>query len=261
MINPLITVITVCYNAENTIVETLNNILDQDYDNLEMVLIDGNSTDKTMKLVEKNIYKFNEKGINIIWKSERDNGIQDAYNKAMKIAHGEWLIFINSGDKINSTDVFKIFAKQIASNDAEVVYGDIMLQDYRSGETHKRSYAEKLDLNFFMKTTLCHQAVFFKKRLFDCYGEYDLSFKIASDFDRLLVFYLRGARFSRIPIVVGFFVNDGVSSTSYKKMYMERMAIISKRVGNIPTYWRIYHLLHIFKEFISQTYLNYSNTK
>lgn len=250
MKKPLITVITVCYNAEKTIIETINSVLNQTYDNIEYVIVDGGSKDKTIESIKSYIGKFENKGIKISWKSEKDKGIQDAYNKAMKMATGEWFVFINSGDRLYTLEALKNFVVKIGDRDVDVVYGDIMLVDVHTGTITRRSYKDNIDLKFFMRTTICHQTIFFKKKMFELHGEYALEYKIAADFDRLLVFFLKGGKYYHIDEVIAVFVNDGVSSLNYKNTYLERIEIIKARMGKISLYYYIFHLLFILKTYI-----------
>lgn len=246
----LITIITVCYNASKTIVDTMESVLIQSYKNIEYIIIDGNSTDNTVELISSYIERFRHEGITVKWKSEKDNGIQDAYNKAMRMATGEWYIFINSGDQFYTLDVLKNFLSKLGSVDADIVYGDIMLSDVMTGKMKKHIYKDILDLKFFLKNTICHQSIFFRNTMFKLYGEYDTEYRIASDFDRLFVFFINGAKYFHIDEVISIFVNDGVSSLSYKKSNLERIAIIKKRMGKISFFNILTHYYFMLKCYI-----------
>ena len=93
-----ISIITVCYNSELTIARTIESVLAQDYSNLEYIIIDGASTDKTMEIVRKYEVSFREKGINLITQSEPDKGIYDAMNKGIQKSSGDVIGIINSDD-------------------------------------------------------------------------------------------------------------------------------------------------------------------
>ena len=91
---PLISVITICYNSESCIGDTMHSVLGQTYENLEYIIVDGSSQDNTLRIVSTIIKKYPQRNITII--SEKDNGIYDAMNKAIRLANGEWLNMMNS---------------------------------------------------------------------------------------------------------------------------------------------------------------------
>ena len=96
--NPLISIITVCFNSSKTIRQTIESVLNQTYTNIEYILVDGKSTDNTVAIIEEYAPQFTAKGIVYRWVSEPDAGIYDAMNKGIKLATGEWIGIINSDD-------------------------------------------------------------------------------------------------------------------------------------------------------------------
>ena len=104
--NPLVTIITVVFNGEQLIEETVLSVLNQSYNNVEYIVIDGGSDDGTLKILSK----YNDK-IDY-WLSEPDNGIYDAMNKGIALASGEWINFMNCGDRFASTDVLNFFLER-----------------------------------------------------------------------------------------------------------------------------------------------------
>jgi glycosyltransferase involved in cell wall biosynthesis len=116
-----ISVITVCYNSEKTIAETIKSVLIQDYENLEYIIVDGKSTDNTMNIINQNKDK-----IDVII-SEKDNGIYDAINKGIKIATGDVIGILNSDDSFNGHNVLsKINSSFFLENDIDIVYSDVI---------------------------------------------------------------------------------------------------------------------------------------
>ena len=95
---PLVSVITVCFNAENCIIPTMDSVLAQDYPNLQYILIDGASTDSTLQLIRSKEKDFADRNIPLVIVSEPDKGIYDAMNKGLKLAKGKWINFMNAGD-------------------------------------------------------------------------------------------------------------------------------------------------------------------
>ena len=94
MLNPLVSIITSTYNCESTLKDTVNSILNQTYTNLEYIIIDGNSSDSTVDLIKSFEKDFKIKEIKYSWVSESDRGIYDAWNKGIKMATGDWIVFI-----------------------------------------------------------------------------------------------------------------------------------------------------------------------
>lgn len=130
--NKKITVVTVCFNASETIKSTIESVLNQNYYDFEYVIVDGKSKDDTYKIVESYDKKFEEKNIKYMHNSEKDNGIFDAMNKAANIANGEWIIYMNADDTFYDNSVLSNISKYLKDN-ADVVYGNtIRLKKRRS---------------------------------------------------------------------------------------------------------------------------------
>ena len=134
-------VITVCYNAENSIKGTIDSVITQDFDDYEYIIKDGGSTDKTPEI----IYGIIKDHPNIKLISEKDEGIYDAMNKAVEVSSGELIIFLNSGDRFADSSVLGKADSVIKGGDAKIFYGDIEevddLEDYSIYRT--RHYSEK----------------------------------------------------------------------------------------------------------------------
>lgn len=230
MIQPKISVVTVCYNAVNDIQKTILSVINQTYPNIEYLIIDGGSTDGTMDIVNK----YKDK-IDVIV-SEPDKGIYDAMNKGGKKASGDYVQFLNAGDVLYDNHVFaKLFADGIA-DDVDVIYGDtIYVMTY--GIFYKvPEPIQKFDVTF----PIAHPSTFVKRRLFDSL-EFDLKFKIAADFKFLkTVFDNQGIfLYKCIPVTV-FDSISGVSSKSVYKAWLD-----FNKVLGVDKYknWRIRCLL------------------
>jgi hypothetical protein len=161
------------------------------------------------------------------------------------MASGDWLIFINSGDMLYDSNVLMNVIHFKPEKTVDVLYGDIELFFHKRNERRILTYPDVIDIAFLKRQTICHQALFFKRHLFLDYGEYDCTFRIASDFDRILVFFLAGAVYHHVPVVISVFVDDGVSTINFKKSILERIAILENRLKKVgfATYARHYIFL------------------
>jgi glycosyltransferase involved in cell wall biosynthesis len=168
---PKISVITVSLQSIETIEATINSVLNQTYDNLEYLVIDGGSTDGTVELLKKY-----SSGRRVKFISEADNGIYDAMNKGIKIANGEWIYFIGSDDTMFSVDVIeRIFSQDYGI--AEIIYGNVQL--LHSGLI----YDGPFDHEKISQTNICHQGMFIKKKLYEKLGGFNTNYPVAADYE------------------------------------------------------------------------------
>lgn len=165
--NPLITVVTVVFNGENDLEETILSVITQSYDNIEYIIIDGGSTDNSI-----NIIRQYESQIDY-WISENDTGIYDAMNKGVKFSNqSSYLYFLNSGDYIYNPGVFSGLSKLF--NGKNVVFGKIQ---YDTGEIVKSC----LSFNSYLHNTIHHQSLFYPSQIIKHIG-FDSSYRIMADY-------------------------------------------------------------------------------
>lgn len=174
---PKISIITACYNAEKTIEQTIQSVLNQTYDNIEYIIIDGASTDGTMDIVNK--YKDQ---IDIII-SEPDEGIYDALNKGITASSGDFLIFINSDDVLYDYLVIEDVVEEIRLIDNPLIlYGNVEYIDTVNGTF--RLFKREINLETIKNGHMPHhQGTFFSKKIFKKYGLYSKKFRLASDYE------------------------------------------------------------------------------
>ncbi len=213
---PKISVVTVTYNVENSIETTLLSVLNQDYPNLEFIVIDGGSTDKTTEIIRKYSNKIT------YWISEPDNGIYDAMNKGIVKACGKWINFMNAGDVFHSSTVLtEIFSKSIPLN-KKVIYGDHCIV-YEKKCYHVPSSQISIIKH---KMPFCHQATF---TLTDLLKEspFNLNFKIAADYNSFFSFYKSdNTMFYQVPIIISNYnYEDGFSIKNEIKCIKESYQI------------------------------------
>jgi glycosyltransferase involved in cell wall biosynthesis len=225
---PKLSIITVCYNEEKDIIKTCESVISQKFIDYEWLIIDGGSKDKTLE----NIKKYQPYITKLI--SEKDEGIYDAMNKGIKIAKGEYLLFLNSGDSLLNSDILLEVFKTNHSF-VDIIYGDcISLQ--KDGSKIDWIQPQKVNLDFFCGFTgINHQSAFIKKDLFLKYGYYDTSYKSTADSEKWCCFYKNKVVFKKIntyiSLVKGF---DGMSSLekNIKIISEERQRIVDKYYVN-----------------------------
>jgi glycosyltransferase involved in cell wall biosynthesis len=193
---PSISVITVTRNSAAVIEPTLRSVLAQDYPNLEYLVIDGASTDGTADIIRKYSAKIDT------FVSEPDRGVYDAMNKGVRLAQGDYLLYMNAGDVFTADDVLGRLAGQA---DADVVYADF---EYSSGPRTGRVHAD------IEKGVFNHQAVLYRKSLHATFGDYaDVRGLTASDYLFFMLIRASGrATFRKVDLVLSNVDSSGMSS-------------------------------------------------
>ena len=203
-----ISVITVCRNAENTVEETILSVVNQAYDSIEYIIIDGASTDNTVNIVEK----YRDKISYFI--SEPDSGIYNAMNKGIKVATGDILYFLNANDSLYDNYVLENIVKIYEKNkNIDIVFGDVLFVDKEKNKSwiRKYNYRDKL---FFIRDNLCHQVIFYRKKVFYNCGFYDENYKIIADYDfNVRAFIVNGHKSKYIKIPIAKFERGGLSTS------------------------------------------------
>ena len=183
-----ISIITVCHNSEKTLIDTLNSVLSQKYPDIEHIIVDGQSTDNTQKIIKE--YKHANKIIII----ENDNGIYDAMNKGIMAATGEVITILNSDDIYQSENVINNVVKEIKldKNKHDIFLGDVVFFKEKNFSFVRRFYSSKNFKPWMLKIGLMppHPSSFIKKKIYNENGTYDSSLKLAADFDIFLRFLL-----------------------------------------------------------------------
>ncbi|NDV81534.1 glycosyltransferase family 2 protein [Bacteroides sp. 51] len=213
---PLISVVTVSYNAIDTIENTIFSVLDQIYSNIEYIIIDGKSTDGTQRIIDKYAESLS------YWISEPDLGIFDAMNKGLSVARGEWIIFMNSGDLFyNNRVLLDVFTNNY--NGIDLIYGDVELFSSDRDFIYKQK-CNKYNINL---NSICHQAVFIRRSK---HIAFDLRYTLTSDHD-IIFGLIKQGNYRHVDVVVAKVLLGGVSynvfQTSKEKLH------ISYRRGNL----------------------------
>lgn len=172
-----ITIVTVCYNAEETIEKTINSVISQDYGDVEYLIIDGESTDGTLKIIDQ------YKSISYIHvMSGKDSGLYNAMNKGISIATGDYVLFLNSGDYFCDDRVLSDILPELR---ADIVYGNVIRRKYE-GDILEKYYGKNRVMWLLLQgRMISHQVMFTKTEIMRKYG-FDESFRITADYNFLV---------------------------------------------------------------------------
>lgn len=180
-----ISIITATYNSGNTVADTLKSVLAQSYDDYELLVIDGDSKDNTMEVVREMEPKFKGK---LRYVSEPDKGIYDAMNKGIKMATGDVVGILNSDDFYTSLDVLQTVANMMQDGEVDAVYGDVHYVDDKDLNRCVRYYSSKPFHRWMMRLGFmpAHPSFYCRRRVYEKYGGFDISYRVAADFENLL---------------------------------------------------------------------------
>ncbi|KOY50651.1 glycosyltransferase family 2 protein [Polaribacter dokdonensis] len=225
-----ISIITVCYNSEKTIENTIESVISQTYNNVEYIVIDGDSIDNTLNIIKKHQSRIEK------WISEPDKGLYDAMNKGIALATGDIIGVLNSDDIFHSEIVLEEIAKFHHENSIDASIGNIV-QINQNGKIVRKYSAKnwkpnKLKIGFMP----AHPAIFFKRELFDRFGLYQLDYTIGADYELITRFFLKNKitwKFSYITttsMLIGGLSSSGLSS--YRLISKEIKKALTR--NNIP---------------------------
>jgi glycosyltransferase involved in cell wall biosynthesis len=243
---PCISLITVVYNDITGIEKTILSIINQTWRNLEYVIVDGGSTDGTLDIIRKYEAQITR------WVSEPDKGLYDAMNKGLSMATGEYVWFINSGDRIFAPDTME---KMIGSRDTypDIYYGGTMIIDAEGRDIGDRRLRPPRHLSwksFRNGMLVCHQSIVVRRNIAP---EYDLNYSIAADIDWVIRVARNAGSIHNTGLILSRFLEGGLSSTKIEQALRERFAIMRKNYGLLPTFLRHF----IFGARLSYFYLRH----
>ena len=205
---PLISLIIAVYNGKATLQQCLDSVVQQTYGNIELIVVDGGSTDGTVDILIANAEHIS------YWVSEPDRGIYNAWNKALAQAHGEWICFLGADDFLWDAQVLERMAVQLllVPADIHVAYGQIMLLNNDGVELYPVGQPwEEVKERFKQVMCVPHPAVMHRRSLFERHGNFDESFRIAGDYE-LLLRELKTADAFFVPAILVAMRQGGVSS-------------------------------------------------
>jgi glycosyltransferase involved in cell wall biosynthesis len=224
---PLVTVITIVYNGEKHLEQTIKSVLEQSYSPLEYIIIDGGSKDNSVSIIKKYSDRL------AWWTSEKDRGISDAFNKGIAHAKGDIIGLINADDWYEP-DAVALAVE--ALKEADVAYGD--MQYWKEG---KKDMIVVGDADFLVhEMSVNHPTVFVRADCYRQHGVFKLDYRYAMDYDMMLRLKLNGARFAHVPRVLTNMRWEGVSDQHWHKACREALAIKNKHLPQRQLLNRLY---------------------
>ncbi|WP_261978081.1 glycosyltransferase family 2 protein [Pseudomonas fluorescens] len=207
-----ISIITVCYNSVETIRDTIESVLSQQYPDIEYIIVDGASKDGTLELISE----YGGRISKVI--SESDKGIYDAMNKGVQAATGDFVGILNSDDVFAGSDVIQNLVAHLQNNpSADAVYADLVFVQRKEMDVVTRRYSSsgfspwKVRFGFMIP----HPTFYARRELFDKYGSYKLGYRVSADFELMARFMSKGVKMVRHSAVMVKMREGGISTTGF----------------------------------------------
>ncbi len=239
-----LSIITVTYNAEKTLERTLKSVQGQTYHSLEHLIVDGASRDGTVELIRKyadergDLQNGEDEKQKIRWISEPDHGLYDAMNKAIGMASGDYLCFLNAGDTFFAPDsVEKMMHSFDPQEQPDILYGETAIVNDKGSFLHMRRLKAPKRLtwqSFKQGMLVCHQAFVVKRELVE---PYDLSYRFSSDFDWCIRMMKKTSSIHNTHLVLINYLNEGMTTANRKASLKERYHIMAKYYGDLSTFF------------------------
>lgn len=236
---PLVSIFTVVFNGAKYLEQTIQSVINQSYDNVEYIIIDGGSTDSTLDIIQNYEDQID------YWVSQKDNGIYDAMNKGLKLSSGDIIGIINADDWYSDDSITKSVHALLESN-----------ADYSIGNIQKtpsklvaRPIFPLINNYIYQEMMYPHISAFFKKNVYKDVGLFDVNYAISADFDMALRIHLLKYKAVYINSILATAVDNGVSSDSRSKR--EYLDIVIKHGKNSMLAYGTYSL-HLFKFYLIQ---------
>lgn len=233
-----ITLITVCYNSEKTIKDTIESVLKQIYKNYEYIIIDGNSKDKTLDIIKSYEKKFNN---NLKYISEPDKGLYDAMNKGIKLATGDIIGILNSDDILYDENVFQKIIDNFKNNDG--VYSNLVLMNEKFTKITRNFKSKEVSKKKGWHPP--HPTLYLKKEIYEKYGNYNINYKIAADLDFMYRIINNNVKLKYVNTCFVKMRTGGASTNGlkgYYKNFKESYKVLKNNERKLPLLTNIYRI-------------------
>jgi glycosyltransferase involved in cell wall biosynthesis len=208
---PLVSIITVTLNAAETLDRTIQSVINQTYNNVEYIIIDGGSKDRTVDTITKHANRIDH------WISEPDHGISDAFNKGISCAHGEIIGILNASDWYELDTVSEVVRVFKERSEVGVVCG--WLQYWRGG---RQDYVFTSNPNHIMKEmTVNHPTMFVRRSVYEKFGTFRMDFRYAMDYEFILRLVLAGVEVVSLDRILAHMQYEGLTSHNWRSTFAE----------------------------------------
>lgn len=242
-----VSIITVCFNSDKYLRDTMQSVLNQNYEDIEYIVVDGASKDNTVGIIKEFEPLFRGR---MTWISEPDKGLYDAMNKGIRLATGDIVGTLNSDDFFTSDNVISEVVKAFHSdNELELVYGDIHFVNPDNLNKSVRCYSSSVFKPSLLRLGFmpAHPSMYIKRECFDKYGYYALDYKIAADFD-LVVRYIHTHRVKYRYLKLDF-VTMRTGGESANRLLLNKETTLACRKNGINTNIAVLSLKYFYKIF------------
>lgn len=239
---PKISIITITYNSARFIERAIKSILNQNYNNLEYIIVDGGSTDGTVDLIRKYEDKISK------WISEPDKGISSAFNKGINMATGDIIGIINSDDGLLPGALEALASSY--EEDVDVYRGKVLL--WKEDTDTKVEEIPTMHFNFCGMNNISHQSTFIARQAYEKCGLYDETCKYAMDFDLLVRFQNAGAKFKYVDKALAFYTLGGLTFTKVTKVRVNEIVRVMRQNGATDFDILRYRMIKLCKEAVKQ---------
>lgn len=240
--NPKISIITITYNSVKFLERAIQSILGQEYDNIEYIIVDGGSTDGTVEIIKKYSDRIAR------WISEPDNGICNAFNKGIQMATGDIIGIINSDDGLLPGALESI--AEAYEEGVDVYRGKVLL--WKEDTDTKVEEIPSMHFSFVGLNNISHQSTFVTKRAYEKYGVFDETCRYVMDYDLLLRFQNKGAKFKYVDKTLAFYTLGGLTFTKVTKERVEEIVRVMRQNGATNIDIAIYRIEKGIKEIVKK---------
>ncbi|ANV98033.1 hypothetical protein BBW65_04100 [Helicobacter enhydrae] len=249
---PKISVITTTFNSQETIKDTLQSILEQNYKNIECIIIDGASQDQTLNIIQKYKEKFDSNHIDLKIFSEKDKGIYDAMNKGIQKASGDVIGFLNSDDFFFSPDTLLHIAKAFNAQKTDCVFGNLCFINDKNKITRYWIGSKYTPYAFFLGWHPAHPTFYAKREIFEQFGYFNLHYTISADYDLMLRFLQKyNISSSYIPHILVTMRIGGTSNKSFLNIIKANLECFQSWRNNKLSFFPIFIILKPIRKLIS----------
>lgn len=222
---PLITIITVVFNGSEFLEKSIASVIEQDYDNVEYIIIDGESHDSTVEIIRKN------ENVIDYWISEADRGIYDAMNKGISLALGTYILFLGADDALKDKRVLSQVSSYMTTQKHPLIFGSVIYETISSQKGKARRVNSNLNWTILMHNTVHHQSCFYHRSVFSAW-RYDPSLKLIADYELNLLIFKQKLTPFQVDLVISACSPYGASQQNFTLFRKETNLIRKRNVDN-----------------------------